>query len=274
MGQNFKPMYWSKYCQTELKKDLVLANWCDFKFEGEIKQGARLKIVGAVRPTVQKYVKGEDLVPEDLGDNSQYLDITEADAFSFNVEDIDRAQSEEGYLETQFDEAKTALAESADAFVGTLAKKANSDMMSSSTTLTNIKSDPLATIDDAHVKLYENDVSNKTELAADLSPKHIVEIKKKLSNLFTENVEYIKRGAVGKYNNTFLRMSNNLYDDGTDIYEMVRTKKAIAFADSFDKLETKRHPFRFCDIVSGLHVYGGKVVRPKELYVIKVKKAS
>lgn len=274
MGQNFKPMYWSKYCQTELKKDLVLANWCDYKFDSEAKQNARLKIVGAVRPTIQKYVKGKDLVPEDLGDNSQYLDITEADAFSFTVEDIDRAQSEEGYLETEFDEAKTALAEVADAFVGTLAKKANSDMVSDEVTIANIKSDPLSSIDDAHVKLYENNVSNKTELAADLTPKHIVELKKKLSSLFTDNNEYIKRGAVGKYNNTFLRMSNNLYDDGTYILEMVRTKKAIAFANNFDKLETKRHPFRFCDIVSGLHVYGGKVVRPKELAIIKLKKAA
>ena len=260
MASNFKPMYWSKYCQTELKKELVLANFCDYKFEGEIKQGARLKIVGAVKPTIQKYVKGKDLVPEDLGDNSQYLDITEADAFSFNVEDIDRAQS--------------ALAEEADKFVGKLAKKANPDMISSSTTQANMKASPLETINNAHVALFKNDVSNKTELAADLAPEHIVAIKDKLANLFSENVEYIKRGAVGKYSNTFLRMSNNLYDDDTDIYEMVRTKKAIAFANSFDKLETKRHPFRFCDIVSGLHVYGAKVVRPKELYVIKLKKAS
>lgn len=274
MANNFKPMYWSKYCQTELKKELVLANFCDYKFEGEIKQGARLKIVGAVKPTIQKYVKGKDLVPEDLGDNSQYLDITEADAFSFNVEDIDRAQSIEGYLEKEFDEAKTALAEEADKFVGKLAKKANPDMISTSTTQANMKASPLETINNAHVALFKNDVSNRTELAADLAPDHIVAIKDKLANLFSENVEYIKRGAVGKYSNTFLRMSNNLFDDGTDIYEMVRTKKAIAFANSFDKLETKRHPFRFCDIVSGLHVYGAKVVRPKELYVIKLKKAS
>ena len=91
-------------------------------------------------------MKGKDLVPEDLGDNSQYLDITEADAFSFNVEDIDRAQSMEGYLETEFDEAKTALAEEADKFVGKLAKKANPDMISSSTTQANMKAAPLETM--------------------------------------------------------------------------------------------------------------------------------
>ncbi len=265
---NFKPMYWSKYCQTELKKELILANWCDYTFEGELKEGARLKIVGAVRPTVQRYVPGTDLNIEHLGDNSQYLDITEADAFAFDVEDIDEAQSRAGYLETQFDEAKDALAESADAFVGKLAKTARADMTSTSTDISSL-TNPLSVIDAAHVALYKNNVSQKTELAADLCPEHIVAIREKLASLFTENVEFVKRGALGKYANTYLRMSNNLYNDGTDTYEMVRTKKAIAFAGQIDKVKTHEKEKGFGHNVMGLHVYGAKIVRPKEIYVIK-----
>ncbi len=268
MAENFKPMYWSKYCQTELKKDLILANWCDYQFEGELKEGARLKIVGAVRPTIQKYIPGQDLVVEHLGDNSQYLDITESDAFCFDVDDIDAAQSKAGYLETQFDEAKTALAEKADAFVGTMAKDANADMMSESLDISTLTSF-LAPINDAHVKLYKNNVSQNSELAADLNPEHIVGLRTELAELFTENVELVKRGALGKYANTYLRMSNNLYNDGTDDYEMIRTKKAIAFAGQISKVETDRKEKGFGNIVKGLHVYGAKVVRPKELYVIK-----
>lgn len=268
MAGNFKPMFWSKYCQTELKKDLVLANWCDYQFEGELKLGSRLKIVGAVRPTVQKYVPGKDLTIESLGDNSQYLDITESDAFAFEVDDVDKAQSIKGYLETQFNEAKEALAESADAFVGKQAKNANKNMMSESIDLSAIES-YLAPINAAHTKLYENNVSQKTELAADLSPKHIVGLRTELAELFTDNVEFVKRGALGKYANTYLRMSNNLYNDGADTYEMIRTKKAIAFAGQIKKVSTTDKEKGFADIIKGLHVYGAKVVRPKELYVIK-----
>lgn len=268
MDGNFKPMFWSKYCQTELKKDLILANWCDYQFEGELKLGSRLKIVGAVRPTIQKYVPGKDLNIESLDDNSQYLDITESDAFAFEVDDVDKAQSMNGYLETQFDEAKTALAESADAFVGKQAANANKDMMSASIDISTLTSF-LAPINEAHIKLYGNNVSQKTELAADLNPEHIVGLRTELAELFTENVEFVKRGALGKYANTYLRMSNNLYNDGTDDYEMVRTKKAIAFAGQIDKVETARKEKGFADIIKGLHVYGAKVVRPKELYVIK-----
>lgn len=268
MAANFKPMFWSKYCQTELKKDLILANWCDYQFEGELTSGSRLKIVGAVRPTIQKYVPGKDLNIESLGDNSQYLDITESDAFAFEVDDVDKAQSISGYLEVQFDEAKTALAESADAFVGTKAKDANADMMSESIDISTLTSF-LAPIDAAHIKLYQNNVSQKTELAADLCPEHIVGLRSELAELFTDNVEFVKRGALGKYANTYLRMSNNLYNDGTDTYEMVRTKKAIAFAGQIEKVETARKEKGFADIIKGLHVYGAKLVRPKELYVIK-----
>lgn len=268
MAANFKPMFWSKYCQTELKKDLVLSNWCDYKFEGEIKQGARLKIVGAVRPTVQTYVPGQDLNIENLGDNSQYLDITEADAFAFEVDDVDRAQSTPGYLETQFGEAKAALAESADKFVGKLAQKVLTSMKSASTDI-SAETSPLDTINAGLTKLYQNNVSKNQELAADLNPEHIVLIMDKFAKLFTDNVEFIKRGALGKYFNTYLRMSNNLYNDGTDDYEMIRTKKAIAFAGSIDKVETARKEKGFADIIKGLHVYGGKLVRPKELYVIR-----
>lgn len=269
MAGNFKPTFWSKYCQTELKKDLVLANWCDYKFEGEIKSGAKLKIVGASKPTIQTYVPGKDLNIEKLGDNAQYLEITELKAFAFEVDDVDAAQSKEGYLETEFDEAKTALAEDADKFVGTKAKEARKDMMSASIDISE-EASPLTSVDAILVKLYKHDVSSKTELAADLNPEHITLIRSKLATLFTDNVEYIKRGAVGKYNNCFLRMSNNLYNDGTDDYEMIRTKKAIAFANSFEKIEKCRPSARFSDVIKGLHVYGAKLVRPKELGVIRV----
>ena len=269
MAGNFKPTFWSKYCQTELKKDLVLANWCDYKFEGELKRGARLTVVGASKPKVQDYVPGKDLEIEKLGDNAQYIEIDNFKAFAFEVDDVDRAQSQEGYLETEFDEAKTALAEDYDKFIGTLAKGALKSMTSASIDI-SAEASPLTSIDEALIKLYKNDVSTKTELAADLNPEHITLIRAKLQSLFTDNVEYIKRGAIGKYNNCYLRMTNQLFNDGTDDLEMIRTKKAIATANGIEKVEKCRPSARFSDVIKGLHIYGGKLVRPKELAVIKV----
>lgn len=264
---NFKPMYWSKYCQTELKKDLVMGNWCDYTFEGEIKKGSKLKIVGANRPKIVDYKKGTKLEPENLAENSQYLDVTESKAFSFEVDDIEKAQKMPNYLETQFNEAKEALAEVAEKFVGEKAKDALKEMTSASTEVT--KDNAIDLIDDAHIALYAKGVSAKTPLAADLCATHIVKLKRALAELFTDNVEYAKNGAVGKYGNTFLRLATCLYNDGTDFYEMIRTKKAIAYAGQIDKVKRSDNPYGFGEIIKGLHVYGAKLVRPKELYVIK-----
>lgn len=265
---NFKPTFWSKYCQTELAKDLIVANWCDYKFEDEFHYGDRIEIPGAVRPSVGKYVPGKDIDIEKLGDNVQYMDIDYADYFAFEVDDVDKAQSKPGYLDTQFDESKKSLAEAEDATVAEVAAKgALKGMTSTSTAIT--EENCLTVIDDALVKLYKNNVTTKEELAADLTPEHIVKCRNKLASLFTENVEYIKKGAVGKYNQTLLRLSNNLYNDGTDSHELIRTKKAVAVANQIDKIETCRKEKGFASIIKGLNVYGIKVVRPKELYVIK-----
>ena len=66
-----------------------------------------------------------------------------------------------------------------------------------------------------------------------------------------------------------VKISNLLYSDGTDDYLMVRTKKAIAFAGQINETEAYRPEQLFKDAVKGLDTYGAKVVRPKELYVIK-----
>ena len=142
--------------------------------------------------------------------------------------------------------------------------------MKSSSTDISAATNPLDTLDTALLKLYQNNVSTKEELAADLNAEHIVLIRSKLANLFTNNVEYIKKGAVGKYNNVLLRLTNNLYNDGTDDYELIRTKRAVAVANQIDKVETARKEKGFASIIKGLNVYGAKVVRPKELYVIRV----
>jgi hypothetical protein len=271
-GGNFKPTFWSKYCQTELKKDLVIANWCDYKFEGEIKKGERLKIVGSVKPKVGDYDENTDLEIEKLADNAQYLDIDYANYFAFEVEDVNKAQSTPGYLDTEFNESKTALAEKEDAKVAEVAAKGALTSMKSANTAITVENS-LTVIDEALKKLYKNNVDGKTDLAADLTPEHIVDARTKLASLFTENVDYIKNGAVGKYNKVYLRLSNNLYNDGTVTNELIRTKKAVAVANAIDKVETCRKEKGFASIIKGLNVYGIKVVRPKEMYVIKVTNA-
>lgn len=267
---NFKETFWSEKVQTELEKSLVISNWCNYEFDGEIKYGERVKIVGTTRPTVGDYTPGVDIDIETLADNAQYLDIDYMKYFAFYVDDVDKAQSNPKYLNSEMSESAKALAEQEDSDVAKAAFDGSLTNMRSSSIDISAATDPFDSIDEAIMKLYKNNVPATTELAADLNPEHITLCKKKLAQLFTNNVDYIKNSAVGKYNNCYLRMTNNLYNNGTDDMELVRTKKAVAVAGQIDQVKKADKEKGFGAIVKGLNVYGIKVVRPKELYIIKV----
>ena len=85
--------------------------------------------------------------------------------------------------------------------------------------------------------------------------------------------ELIAHGVVGLYDNCRVKLSNNLYSDGTDTYMMVRTKRAIAFAQQLSEIDAYRPEKRFADAVKGFALFDGKVVRPAEIVNINVKYA-
>ena len=126
-----------------------------------------------------------------------------------------------------------------------------------------------AALDDAFVWLWNNDVKINDEVVITLTPWFYNLFKDSLTALYTDNVELIRKGVVGMYNAAMVKISTNLYNDGTDDYMMIRTKKAIAFAGQINETEAYRPEQLFKDAVKGLDTYGAKVVRPKELYVVK-----
>ena len=82
-------------------------------------------------------------------------------------------------------------------------------------------------------------------------------------------LKWLKKGVVGKYGNALVTIENKLYDDETDKWCLLRTTKAIAFVGQIDKVEAYRPHDAFSDAVKGLFVFGAKIVRPEQLYVIK-----
>ena len=49
------------------------------------------------------------------------------------------------------------------------------------------------------------------------------------------------------------------------INAVMRTKRAVAFAEQLSEIEAYRPEMRFSDAVKGLHLYGAKVIYPTEL---------
>ena len=49
---------------------------------------------------------------------------------------------------------------------------------------------------------------------------------------------------------------------------LARTKRAVAFAEQLNEVEAYRPENRFADAVKGLHLYGAKIVYPKEILLL------
>lgn len=266
--QNFKPTIWSAHIQHELPRFTVFEQDCDYRFKGEVKKGSRVKILGVSRPTIGDYT-GQDIgAPETVPDNSVYLDIDQAKFFNFRVDDVDEAQSKDGLMAALMTESTRAMGECRDRFIASMAKEAG---RTSRDLTVQSEEEAKKAVDDAFVYLWENGVSEKDKVTIYLTPWFYNLFKNSLVSLSTDNPEYIKDGVIGIYNKARVKMTNNcLQEEGYDLM-MVKTDKAIAFASSIDKVEAYRPEGYFADAVKGLNVYGGKVVRPKEMYVIKAK---
>jgi len=268
---NFKPTIWSKYIEHELKKFTVFKEDCDYKYEGEVGKGKTVKILGVGRPTIGDY-KGTDIgSPEAVPDSSVTLTIDQAKFFNFMVDDVDDAQAKEGLMPALMEESTRGLAEEEDKFIGKwLAKEAGGK--SASTAVTTEEA-AVKAVDAAFEYLWKNGVSNKDKVTIYVTPWFYNLFKNRLVALKTDNDELIAKGVVGMYNNAKVKMSSFIHNDGTDDCMIIKTSKAYAFCNGINKTEAYRPEGLFSDAVKGLDTFGGKMVRPKECYVIKAHKA-
>lgn len=264
---NFKPLIWSKHIQHELPKFTVFEQDCDYQFSGEAGEGKTVKILGVARPTIGTYTGADIGAPETVPDSSVILPIDQAKFFNFMVDDVDEAQSIEGLMPALMTESTRAMAEQRDTYLAGLAAL-GAGAFSTSTAVTT-KANAKTLIDGAIQKLWEEGVSQKDDVTIYLNPKVYLLFQEYITETKTDNDAAIASGVLGRYAGAKIKMSNNFYNDGTDDYLFVKTSKAIAFCGGIDKVEAYRPQGLFSDAVKGLNTYGGKVVRPKELYVMK-----
>ena len=266
---NFKPVVWSKYIQHELPKFTVYKQDCDYKFEGEAGQGKRVKILNVGRPTIKDYKPNGNGIdkPERVADSSTYLDIDQYKYFNYGIDNIDKAQAQEGIMEALQEETTRALAEQEDIFCATkMAKEAG---YKSASTKISTSDEAKAEIDKLFVQLWNQGVSTKDKVTMYLTPWFYSLFQNKLVELKTNNDDLIKKGVLGFYNNASVKMTNNAYNDGTDDYIIVKTSKAFAYCNGIDKLKPYEPESDFSEAIKGLNTYGGKMIRPKECAVLR-----
>ena len=269
----FQQTIWSGAILRSLKTITSLRNHCDFMYEKDSTNAKEVKILSINRPSINRYVPGTALIRESVEDTAQILKLDQAFYFNFEVEDIVKAQSVPGLLEATCDEASIGLAEEGDKYVATIVKDAvDGGEIFATDEISLTKSNAVESIEKGFVKLYENNCKVNDTFYLEVAPAPFSLYRQALTELSTNNPEILKKGAVGKINNAFVCVENLLPQSDSAYYNILRTPKAIAFAEQIDKVEKYRPEDAFTDAVKGLYTFGAKIVRPEEIAVIKTKK--
>ena len=278
---NFQQTIWSRKFNQALETITSLRNHCDFKYEKDSKNAKEVKILNVVRPTIRTYVPGTAITREGATDGSMLLKIDQFKYFNFEVDDVDKAQSVPGLMDELTREASRGLAEEGDKYVASLVKAGVEDGTSplgqSASVITLTKANAVRTVEDGFAYLYGKNCKVSDMFYFEVAPKPFTIYREALTELSTNNPDILKKGAVGKINNAYVCIENLLPtgkssgSQATDDvhYNILRTSKAIAFAEQINKVEAYRPQDAFSDALKGLYTFGALITRPDEIYVIK-----
>lgn len=276
--QNFIPVLWSKKILKELDKEHMLVKNCTTSYSGEITGlGSKVKINSINSPTIGDYVPNSTVItPEQLKDESRMLEITQAKYFAFFLDTVDEKQATGGLLEECLRKAVIAIKDAAEVFITTKYTEAYKTITNSSLT----SGDFFSTFMKAKRYLLKSNVSISGEICAEVSPE--VWEKGVLANILynnQDNGDMIKKGQyVQSLGMTFYTSNNIAVTETSEDVALstccVRTKEAIGYAEQIMKTEKYMPENSFSDAIKGLHVYGAKMLKPKEAVALVLTTAA
>lgn len=266
---NFISTVWSENLLKQLDKKYIGVLHCNREFEGDIKNhGSLVKICGIGSVIVSDYTKNTDMsAPTMLSDTARTLRIDQAKYFNFQIDDVDRAQSNPKLMDEAMRHAAAALANTADAYVYSLYPEAQLEITDDDVTGQSIVNH----IIDLKTQMFRADSVGNQEIIVEVSPEIAAVLLKAKIDLATDNTDALESGLLGKFAGCKVYVSNNIVVDDDYHKCFMRTKRAIAFAEQISEVEAYRPEKRFADAVKGLHLYGAKVVYPEEFMVLNLK---
>ena len=270
---NFISTIWSENLLKQLDKKYIGVLNCNRAYEGDIKeQGSVVKICGVGNVTVSDYTKDTDMsAPETLSDTVSLLRINQAKYFNFQIDDVDKVQSNPKLMDEAMKTAAAALANAADEYVYSLYSDSINNYTDNATTAESMVNH----IIDIKTNMMKANVMDSDDIVVEVSPEVAALLLKAKIDLGTDNRDSLESGLLGKIAGCKIYVSNNVAVDDNGYFKCIaRTKRAVAFAEQISEVEAYRPEKRFADAVKGLHLYGAKIVYPEEYMVLNLKLAE
>lgn len=276
--QNFVPVLWATKILKELDKEHMLVKNCSTEYSGEITGlGSSVKINSINTPTIGDYVPNSTVItPEQLKDESRMLTIEKAKYFAFFIDKVDKKQATNGVFEEGIRKAVIGLKDAAEQYIAGLYTQAGKTITNASVKSSNI----FSILEQGKTHLFENNVAKDGEIILEVTPD--VWQKMVLADIVYNNQDNGKTIREGQFSPVLgmrVFMSNNLtFSRSTDVIAaskcLMRTKAAIGYAEQIMDTVKYMPESSFSEAVKGLHVYGAKVLKPKEFVCLDLTTAA
>lgn len=259
---NFIPKIWNASMLENFHERAVFVALANTEYQGDAQKGNTVKITGVVDVEVKDYkAAGRTTSADAITDTGIDLLIDQEKSFDFYVDDIDRAQAA-GSLEPYTRSAGNGLATDADKFLAAL-------LIAGGTALT-----PAAPATDAATAW---DLFRAARLRLDKAkvPKanRVVAVNAEFGTLLEEyeskfmkadqsgSTEGIREGYLGRILGFDVYSTENQPETSKPQFSAWH-QPTLAFASQITETEALRAETKFADRLRGLHVYGGKLIRP------------
>lgn len=260
----------------ELKNNLIAKRICTLDTGSQIKKlGDQVTFTGLSDPTVKKYAGTIEY--ENLTDEGVTLKIDQKNYVAFKVDDIEAFRSSIDIKGTQVERSAYKLKDAADKYVLSLAKDASITKVVDATGEGNTLTEDNVLQYYAKVRRYL-DEANVPHGQAFFVIDPMVKEKSELAGIKFGINEGMKGFEGGLEWADYLGMknfvSNNVLIEENVHYCLAGSYNAIVYADQIIKSRfIAEAENAFEGLYSSLHVFGAKIIKPKELVLFKVKEA-
>lgn len=267
---SFIPVIWSARLLEHLNKAHVAKNFYNTNWEGEIRDRGntvRINKIGDVE--ILEYTPNQDLPsPEQLNMVAQDLLIDQADAFTWQIDDVDAVQANATLMDAAMERSAYKMADKMDKFLFS--------RLAAAAPAGNTIGTPGAPIIITEDNVYDVMVQLRTLLSKTNTPSQNrqVAIPPEMVGMILRDNRFTGTGGAFAEGTLLSGMIargvgfgvyeiNNLPETG-GVYEVVANHAVSAtYANQIVKTEAVRMEKRFADNVKGLSVYGAKVVIPE-----------
>lgn len=264
---NFIPEVWSASILEALRAKLVFPSLCNRDYEGDIREaGDTVHITGYDDVTVKKYTRGTNITVDAVTDaNKGTLTIDQSDYFAFKVNDLDKVQAKADLTGNFTNSAAYNMALNVEKYISGLMDEAAT--APAKTISVTTPSDAYLAVVEARKQLDKQNVPTEGRWIV-VSPDFYALLLQ--DSRFIEGTEAghntLLNGVVGSVSGFTVVESNNVPTvSGKPSKQSIiaGTNAATTFAQQVNKVEAMRMQDDFADMVRGLDLYGGLVVRPE-----------